>query len=75
MTVYFLFLIRVHIQLSYLLSSFRVDWASPKLIMSLGFHTGDPTIKKKNKRPDLINVCLFSSNYIFYNKNYKTNKM
>lgn len=34
--------------LSYFDSSFRAEvCASPKLIMSRGFHTGDPTIKKK----------------------------
>ena len=35
---------------AYLLSSLRdVDGASLKLIMSLGFHTGDPTIKKEKQ--------------------------
>lgn len=35
----------------YFWSSLRVgaDGASPKLIMSRGFHTGDPTIEKTNE--------------------------
>lgn len=43
----------------YFVSSLRaVDGASPKLIMSRGFHTGDPTIKKNKKEARLDNVCM-----------------
>lgn len=48
----------------YLVSSLRdVDCASPKLVMSRGFHTGDPTIKKeKNGKFGQIRIYNHNNN-------------
>lgn len=46
------------------MSSLRdVDCASPKLVMSRGFHTGDPTIKKeKNGKIGQIRIYNHNNN-------------
>lgn len=53
---------------TYLVSSLRdVDCASPKLVMSRGFHTGDPTIKRKLKNGQ-INFIYFMRFDLFFFK-------